>query len=205
MKCYRTLLFAVVCTISAFAIVTYSACTKDPCKKANCLNGATCDDGRCVCPTGFSGIHCEKDVCANVNCLNGGHCELGECKCPTGYEGAECDKLSSAKFMGDWKGKNECDPEWAGGGTYLHISDGTTPTEVNVGMAFYLPGPITGVLTSANSITLPETQVSSTSRLERGTLTLLPDGKRLWLQYTMTMDVAGDPVAIECSSTFEAP
>lgn len=40
----------------------FSACKKeddsDPCDAVNCLNGGTCNDGSCDCPTGFIGAWC---------------------------------------------------------------------------------------------------------------------------------------------------
>ena len=31
----------------------------DPCESVECLNGGTCTDGTCSCPTGFTGTNCE--------------------------------------------------------------------------------------------------------------------------------------------------
>ena len=35
-----------------------SSCS-DPCDDVNCQNGSSCDDGTCLCKTGYSGNNCE--------------------------------------------------------------------------------------------------------------------------------------------------
>ena len=35
-----------------------AGCKKDPCKDVDCLNGATCTDGTCICTTGYEGGDC---------------------------------------------------------------------------------------------------------------------------------------------------
>ncbi|RYD79560.1 MAG: hypothetical protein EOP53_09460 [Sphingobacteriales bacterium] len=35
------------------------AAKPNPCDTVNCQNGGICDDGTCMCPTGYSGAHCE--------------------------------------------------------------------------------------------------------------------------------------------------
>lgn len=79
----------------AIAILfTTESCKKDPCKDTVCLNGGACDDGTCICPTGYSGPQCQTfDPCAGINCLNGGTCISGACQCPAGYSGADCSVL----------------------------------------------------------------------------------------------------------------
>ena len=34
----------------------------DPCKDAGCANGATCDDGDCICTQGYMGPTCEQEI-----------------------------------------------------------------------------------------------------------------------------------------------
>jgi len=57
---YLSLVIALVTL--AFISVTYSACKKDKCKKVSCLNGGTCKDGNCACPTGYAGNTCESET-----------------------------------------------------------------------------------------------------------------------------------------------
>ena len=42
-----------------FAGTAYTGCVKDNCVGANCLNGASCVDGFCSCPVGYSGPVCD--------------------------------------------------------------------------------------------------------------------------------------------------
>jgi len=45
-------------TLIAIIFLLASSC-KDECKDLKCLNRAECNDGTCICPTGFSGEFCE--------------------------------------------------------------------------------------------------------------------------------------------------
>lgn len=58
MKLFRHIAFSAMLTLGAFAAVTYSSCTKDPCKDVSCLNGGTCASGNCTCKTGYEGTDC---------------------------------------------------------------------------------------------------------------------------------------------------
>jgi len=65
----------------------------DECKDVSCLNGGTCNEGDCTCPTGFSGSNCQaEDRCVtnNLNCKNGKECVDGNCDCGDWYEGDDC-------------------------------------------------------------------------------------------------------------------
>jgi hypothetical protein len=49
-------------TFSFFAFVTtilYTACEKNPCNNVNCLNGGSCNNGFCRCPTGWENTQCQ--------------------------------------------------------------------------------------------------------------------------------------------------
>ena len=69
---------------------------------SDCQNGGTClwnerrGRSKCLCPSGFSGIHCEISTrCATALCLNGGTCRDSEsgpiCLCSQSYTGIVCD------------------------------------------------------------------------------------------------------------------
>lgn len=52
----------VLTTFSFFAFVTtilYTACEKNPCNNVNCLNGGSCNNGFCRCPTGWENTQCQ--------------------------------------------------------------------------------------------------------------------------------------------------
>lgn len=41
------------------AFMVVSSCKKNRCESQYCLNGGTCVDGYCQCPTNYTGTHCE--------------------------------------------------------------------------------------------------------------------------------------------------
>lgn len=47
--------------LSLFLILVVSSC-KDECDDVNCLNGGRCDDGDCICATGFEGSECQTET-----------------------------------------------------------------------------------------------------------------------------------------------
>ena len=55
----KTIIFSLL--ISIFSIITTISfsCKPDKCKTTNCANGGTCNDGNCICMTGYSGTSCE--------------------------------------------------------------------------------------------------------------------------------------------------
>jgi protein crumbs len=72
------------------------------------LNGGVCKDNKCICRSGFQGVHCETEIargctgenceCSNNPCVNGGTCINNEstaagyvCKCLAGYSGEQCE------------------------------------------------------------------------------------------------------------------
>lgn len=83
-------------------VFTFFSC-RDQCKDVVCLNGGACQDGDCICPSGFSGKNCEitntPDPCANITCLNGGTCLNGVCDCPPGYGGPDCGTVLTATSL----------------------------------------------------------------------------------------------------------
>ena len=159
----RSIMLTVIVILSAFTIVTYTACTKDPCEGISCTNGGVCNVGTCVCPDGYTGQYCEtkKDPCDDVVCHNGGVCVAGKCTCQTGYEGEYCEVLSRAKFIGTWTGADVCT-----GTTYnitMQLVTATKETEVSL----INPGgfgsnvKITGVMSAVNEITFTNQDVGN--------------------------------------------
>ena len=67
MKQIRVFLLTSIITLSAFAAVIYSSCKKDPCKGVTCQNGGACNNGSCVCPSGYSGNFCENSTITYTN------------------------------------------------------------------------------------------------------------------------------------------
>ena len=60
MKSSKNILFSLVVLLSLFSAFTYLACSKtDKCQNIICLNGGTCDGGKCTCPIGFEGPRCD--------------------------------------------------------------------------------------------------------------------------------------------------
>lgn len=59
MKNWKSILITFCCFFTVTGMVLFSACVKDPCLDLNCVNGGSCSDGFCQCPTGFEGAECE--------------------------------------------------------------------------------------------------------------------------------------------------
>jgi len=56
---FKTILFSAMSTMVAFLAVSYTSCTTDKCKELVCANGGVCNDGVCLCPSGYTGTQCE--------------------------------------------------------------------------------------------------------------------------------------------------
>lgn len=55
----RPFLLTAFVVTAGFSAVTYTSCTEDKCKAIVCANGSACNDGICICPSGYEGAHCE--------------------------------------------------------------------------------------------------------------------------------------------------
>nr|KAF6489969.1 hypothetical protein HJG59_010352 [Molossus molossus] len=66
-------------------MTTESILTTTP---GTCDNGGTWLEGRCLCPSGFSGDHCELQ---EIKCQNGGQWDGLKCRCPSTFHGSHCE------------------------------------------------------------------------------------------------------------------
>ncbi len=77
-------------------LVGFAACTDDePCDNLDCgPNSVGCEEGVCICETGWFGANCEQFDCSiygDEGCVNGTCNEItGECECDEGWYGADC-------------------------------------------------------------------------------------------------------------------
>jgi hypothetical protein len=106
MRGFRYIVFSCILGLSAFSLVTYTACKKDKCKDTVCQNGGSCYQGVCTCPTQYTGTYCETDLCKGVSCMNGGMCVGGRCICINSFEGEHCETLN--KYVGSYFAKDVC-------------------------------------------------------------------------------------------------
>lgn len=180
MRSMRVAIMAAMLTIAAFTLVTYTAC-KNACADVACLNGGACQDGKCICPSGFIGVNCEKTLCSDVDCKNGGACKDGNCLCAAGYEGSRCEIAMADKFLGKWDGQEKCDvAQWPWQAYTITIEKGTTAADVKITgvQGNYL---MYGVVKSGNTIEVPR-QPYKTSEEIAGTFTL--EGNKLTFKFT---------------------
>ncbi|KAG7500903.1 tenascin-like isoform X1 [Solea senegalensis] len=90
-------------------------------ENAECLNECSdqgrCEDGKCVCFPGFSGLDCSDSNCPG-NCHGNGRCTDGQCLCDPGFTGPECSEGTCPENCSDRgrcvEGKCVCDTGFTG-------------------------------------------------------------------------------------------
>jgi hypothetical protein len=59
MKLWKHSLITAFAFIGISTTVVYTSCEKDSCIDLKCVNGGSCADGFCRCPTGYEGTECQ--------------------------------------------------------------------------------------------------------------------------------------------------
>lgn len=116
----------------SFLLLIMLAFACDPCRDVSCVNG-TCDQGTCVCETGWTGSNCETNLCSGINC-NHGTCTEGICTCESNYTGTYCEEAIEPCLnveCGDngtcVEGNCDCTEGWSG--NYCNIFSGEEPPD----------------------------------------------------------------------------
>lgn len=86
------------------------ACKHNLCETVSCKNGGSCEDGKCVCPTGYTGVKCEIKInpCFAMGCdTTNSTCIVtasgASCVCYDGWEGTLCNVPWVQKFFGNYQ------------------------------------------------------------------------------------------------------
>ena len=94
----------------AVSLITTSC---DPCYKAECINGGTCVDGKCLCADGEERANCEDDPCIYQEpCAHGEKCEQGKCECDEFYSGELCEISVIQSYRGNYVMSSNCSPSY---------------------------------------------------------------------------------------------
>ena len=56
---FKTLIITSLATIAAFSSFVYVSCNRDKCKTIVCAHNGVCNQGTCICPSGYGGTNCE--------------------------------------------------------------------------------------------------------------------------------------------------
>lgn len=55
----KTVFISALVTFAAFLSTVYFSCNRDKCKTIVCAHNGVCNDGNCICPSGYGGPNCE--------------------------------------------------------------------------------------------------------------------------------------------------
>lgn len=55
----KSAVLSAVGVLAIFSAVTFASCNAEPCDAIACAYGGTCNEGECICPSGYEGTHCE--------------------------------------------------------------------------------------------------------------------------------------------------
>lgn len=193
-------LFAAVLLFAVF-----SGCKKDPCKDINCLHGV-CNEGVCICESGWDGEFCTNDAdpCRNVTCVNG-TCVNGDCDCDPGYEGTDCGTAVNAKFAGGYIVFPEnCIPSGSiVAGYQVQIAASVIdPASVIVTGLWENPGASVTATISSNglSFNIPRQLYGGQTEELDGSGTMSTDGTNIQISYTI-YDAVGQTELDACIGT----
>ncbi len=172
MKSTKSILAAGVFTLGAFALTTYTSCSKS-----------------------------DKNPCENVTCQNGGTCVNGSCNCPDGYEGNNCQTASSAKFKGFYAATDDCPLGDREGNDLKYdiviTASNSNPTSVTV-QGLGNTDNILNATAAGKELTIAE-QEGTDGRFYKADITYLNDST-LKAQFTVK-ETAGGSAIEACSST----
>ena len=56
---------SIITAVIVLLTLSLVSCVEDPCENSLCKNGGICDQGNCLCPEGYFGMHCDEKVKPN--------------------------------------------------------------------------------------------------------------------------------------------
>jgi len=73
MKNVKTIVACALVTVTVFGMIIINSCTKtksNPCANITCYNNGTCDNGTCICPSGYTGTYCQTATNSTITLNN---------------------------------------------------------------------------------------------------------------------------------------
>jgi len=137
-------------------------------------------------------LGCKKDPCKKVDCKNGGTCVDGACRCNLPWEGNQCEIDARDKFVGAWKGTENCgQPADA---TTTIVKSTASPLRIVFDQYYY---GVYAELTSSTNITIPSQQVT----LGQTTITVSGNGVLNGNTLILNITYSSGGQGITCTST----